>query len=106
MQLVATIDKKVADLQAQATVVKGEASAKSDQLSAEAKAQKFALAVQAFGSGDAYNQWVFASGLPDHVELNLLYAGPGTFWTDLDGFTNKLLGKQLSNQQQATEQTK
>jgi regulator of protease activity HflC (stomatin/prohibitin superfamily) len=103
VQLVATIDKKVADLQAQATVVKGEASAKSDQLSAEAKAQKFALAVQAFGSGDAYNQWVFASGLPDNVELNLLYAGPGTFWTDLDGFTNKLLGKQLSNQQQATE---
>jgi septal ring-binding cell division protein DamX len=98
VQLVASIDKKVADLQAQATVTKGEAAAKAEQLLAEAKSQKFMLAVKAFGSGEAYNQWVFASGLPDDVQLNLIYAGSGTFWTDLEGFSNKMIGKQLNDQ--------
>ena len=98
-KLVAVIDRQVAELQAQARVVKGEAAAKAEQAQQEAKAQKFQLAVEAFGSGEAYNQWVFASNLPDDIKLQLLYAGEGTFWTDLDGFTNKLLGKQLNNEE-------
>ncbi|NOX56803.1 MAG: band 7 protein, partial [Planctomycetes bacterium] len=85
-QLVAAIDKQTAELEAQATVMLGEANAKAKQMSEEAKAEKFRLAVEAFGAGEAYNQWVFASGLPDDVELNLLYAGDGTFWTDLKTF--------------------
>jgi len=99
-KLVASIDRQTAELEAQATVMLGEAEAKVEQLSAEAKAEKFKLAVQAFGSGQAYNQWVFASGLPDDLELKLLYAGEGTFWTDLKGFTDVMLGKQIQQQPQ------
>ena len=33
---------------------------------------------------EAYNNWIFATGLPDNVELKLLYAGQGTFWTDMN----------------------
>jgi hypothetical protein len=99
-KLVASVDRQVADLQAQARVVKGEAEAKAEQLQREAHAQKFQLAVEAFGSGQAYNQWVFAENLPENVELKLLYAGEGTFWTDLEGTTHKLIGKQLDDERQ------
>ena len=41
-----------------------------------------------------YNLWVFATELPDDIELNLLYAGEGTFWTDLKGLTETLVARQ------------
>jgi hypothetical protein len=84
-QMVAVIDKEVAELEAQRTVVLGEAEAKAEQLQQEAKAQKFQLAVEAFGTGEAYNKWQFAEGLPDTIDLKILYAGDGTLWTDLKG---------------------
>ena len=64
------------------------------QVEAEAKSELFGLAVDAFGSGSAYNQWVFATGLPKDVQLDLLYAGEGTLWTDLKGFTEVMLGRE------------
>lgn len=94
-KLVAEIDKKTAGLEAQATVLLGEATAGADKLLQEAKADKFGLAVGAFGSGDAYNKWVFATGLPKDIQLNMLYAGEGTFWTDLKGFMPAVMGRQL-----------
>jgi regulator of protease activity HflC (stomatin/prohibitin superfamily) len=94
-QLVAEIDRKVAELEAQATVLIGQASAESQKLTAEANAQKFKLAVAAFGTPDAYNRWIFASNLPEHVKIKLIYAGPGTFWTDLKGFESTMLGKMV-----------
>lgn len=94
-KLVAAIDKQTAELDAQATVVRGEAESKARQMQEEAKAEKFKLAVEAFGSGEAYNQWVFATGLPSDIQLNLFYAGQGTFWTDLKGFTETMLGRQM-----------
>ncbi len=93
-QLVAAVDKETAGLEAQSIVKLGEANAKSQKMLAEAKADKFNLAVQAFGSGKAFTQWTFATGLPADVELRTLYAGAGTFWTDLKSFSDVLLGKQ------------
>ncbi len=101
-RIVAGIDKEIAILEAQATVVLGQAKADATRMQEEAKANKFKLAVDAFGSGDAYNKWIFADGLPDDIELNLIFAGEGTFWTDLKSFSDALLGKQ----QQRAEQTK
>ena len=83
----------------------GTAKAKAKTLSEEAKAEKFQLAVDAFGSGQAYNQWVFAQGLPEDIELNLIYSGEGTFWTDLKGFSENMLGKQMKNQQKGSQPT-
>lgn len=98
-KLIAAIDKQTAEIEAQATVMLGEAEASAQKMSEEAKADKFGLAVEAFGSGQAYNQWVFATGLPDDIELNLLYAGDGTFWTDLKGFSDVMLGRQVKQSQ-------
>ncbi|MDA7977252.1 MAG: SPFH domain-containing protein [Pirellulales bacterium] len=82
-KLVAAIDRQVAELEAQATIVLGEARANAEKMKREALSQKFQLAVEAFGSPAAYNNWIFATGLPDDVDLKLLYAGEGTLWTDM-----------------------
>lgn len=92
-KFVAEIDRQVAELQAQATVALGQANAQTQQLTAEARAQKFKLAVAAFGTPEAYNRWIFASNLPEDVKIKLIYAGQGTFWTDLKNFDSALLGK-------------
>ncbi|MCB9892522.1 MAG: hypothetical protein H6833_12795 [Planctomycetes bacterium] len=92
-KLVAKIDREVAELEAQATVVLGQASAEATKLREQAHAEKFGLAVKAFGTPQAYNRWVFATGLPEDISLQMLYAGEGTFWTDLKGFTETMLGK-------------
>ncbi len=94
VQKQAAIDKQTAEIQAQATILKGEAEASAKKLLEQAKAQKLQLAVAAFGSAESYNQWVFATGLPEDLRLHLLYAGEGTFWTDLKGFSDTLLGRQ------------
>ena len=84
---VAEVDRDIAELDAQKIVMIGEAEAKARQLQEEAKAQKFQLAVEAFGTPDAYNKWEFAEGLPATLDLQLLYAGEGTLWTDLKNIT-------------------
>jgi len=102
LKLVAAIDRQIAEIEAEATVLLGEAEATSKQLLEEAKADKFGLAVDAFGSGAAYNQWVFATGLPIDIDLQTIYAGEGTFWTDLKGMTETLLGKQVNDAKSAS----
>lgn len=82
-QLVAAIDRETAELTAQRVVMLGRAEAGARELSAEAEADKFRLAVEAFGSPTAYNKWEFAEQLPSDLELKLFYAGEGTLWTDL-----------------------
>lgn len=79
---VAAINKVTADLKAQAKIVMATAENEGQQLIEEATADKFRLAVEAFGGAEAYNNWIFASNLPDDIELKLLYAGEGTLWTD------------------------
>lgn len=98
LKKVAAVAKETAELEAQASVTLGKAKAGAKQIEAEAKSELFQLAVAAFGSGDAYNQWVFASGLPQNVKLDLFYAGEGTLWTDLKSFTDVALGKELTKQ--------
>lgn len=103
LKKVATVARKTAELDAEASVKLGKAKASAKQLEAEAKSELFTLAVAAFGSGDAYNQWVFAQGLPDDVELNLFYAGEGTLWTDLKGFTDVMQGQEVQKASRSTK---
>ena len=98
----AVIARQTAELEAEASVTLGKAKAGAKQIEAEAKSELFTLAVSAFGSGSAYNQWTFATGLPDDVQLDMLYAGEGTFWTDLKGFTEVMVGRQTMEQQKQT----
>ena len=75
----------------------GEEAARASPCS-EAAAGRFSLR-----RPESYNQWVFATGLPEDLRLHLLYAGDGTFWTDLKGFSDTLLGRQQQLQTHATQ---
>ncbi|MEM7312657.1 MAG: hypothetical protein AAF497_05845, partial [Planctomycetota bacterium] len=81
---VAAIVRETATLEAEAERTLGEAENEGKRMVEEATADRFRLAVSAFGTPQAYNNWVFATGLPEDVQLQLLYAGPGTLWTDMD----------------------
>jgi regulator of protease activity HflC (stomatin/prohibitin superfamily) len=92
-KLRAEIDAQTATVQAQVTTTLGEAEARKTQLANEAQAERYRQSVQALGGPDAYNRYAFAEGLPADLRLGVFYAGPGTFWTDLKGFEQVLLGK-------------
>jgi hypothetical protein len=84
---VAAIDRQCAEIDAQKTVALGEATNASNKMQQEARAQLFELAVKAFGDPTAYTKWQFAQGLPEDIDLKMIYSGPGTLWTDLKGLT-------------------
>ena len=83
VQRVAAIEKQIALLDAEKEVVLGEAKADVEKMREEAVAERFGLAVSAFGTPEAYTSWQFAEGLPEEIDLKLFYAGDGTLWTDL-----------------------
>jgi len=81
-RMVAAIEKETASIRAEANKVLGQAENEGKEMIEEAKATRFQLAVEAFGSPAAYNNFIFAEGLPTDIDLKLFYAGPGTLWTD------------------------
>jgi regulator of protease activity HflC (stomatin/prohibitin superfamily) len=100
-KLRAEIDAKTAAIEAQSTRVLGEAKASSVKLAKEAKAERLQLLVKAVGGADSYERYVFAEGLPEDLKVGIFYAGPGTFWTDLKGFEQSMLGKLVSDTEAA-----
>ena len=56
------------------------------------KAKGFELKAAAFGDPAAFTLWEFAHNLNPDVRVNILYAGPGTLWTDLEKATLGELG--------------
>lgn len=82
---VASIQLQIAQLDAQRIQILGKAAASVEQMKRQAEAKGAKMIIDAFGSAQAYNQYIFAKNFqPD--ELRLIFAGPGTFWTDLKTF--------------------
>ena len=75
----------MAQLDAQRTLILGKADADVARLKNEAQAKGAKLLVDAFGSPQAYNAYTFAKNF-EPQDLRLIFAGPGTFWTDLKSF--------------------
>ncbi len=79
---VAKLEQQIALLDAEQTELLGRAKAEVERLKNQAEADGKRMLVQAFGTGDAFCQYTFAESFnPDSVQL--IFAGPGTFWTDL-----------------------
>lgn len=95
---VATIEQQIAALDAQRTQIMGKAGADVDRLKNEAEARGAKLLVDAFGSPAAYNQYIFAKSFQPQ-DLRLIFAGPGTFWTDLKSFQEIGASQVLEKQQ-------
>lgn len=80
---VAQIERQIAELDAETTLVLGRANAEVERLKNQAEADGKRLMVQAFGSGRAYNLYTFAQRF-EPESIRLIFAGEGTFWTDLN----------------------
>ena len=94
---VASIELEVAKLNAQRTEILGKAAADVEQMKRAAEAQGAKLLVEALGSPEAYNRYTFAKNF-DPAEVRLIFAGPGTFWTDLKTFEQVGASKLIEQQ--------
>ena len=70
-----------------------------NRLKAEAEAKGAKMLVDALGSPQAYNNYIFAKSF-EPQELRLIFAGPGTFWTDLKNFQEVGASKMIQQGQQ------
>jgi hypothetical protein len=95
---VAAIEQQIAALDAQRTQIMGKAAADVERFKNEAEAKGAKMLVDAFGSPAAYNQYIFAKNFQPQ-DLRLIFAGPGTFWTDLKSFQDIGASKMLEQEQ-------
>ncbi len=93
----ATINLEVAQLDAQKALILGKAGAQVDQMKKDAEAQGAKMMIDAFGSAQAYNMYTFAKSF-EPKELRFIFAGPGTFWTDLKSFQELGAGQVIQDQ--------
>ena len=79
---VATIQLEIAALEARSSLILGKAKADVERMKNEAEAKGAEMMVKALGSPQAYNAYTFAKNF-DPTDIRLIFAGQGTFWTDL-----------------------
>ncbi len=96
---IAAIDFQVAELDAQREQILGKAAADVDRMKNEAEARGAELLVEAFGAPQSYNLYIFAKNFQP-TDLRLIFAGPGTFWTDLKSFEQVGASKILEQAQE------
>jgi hypothetical protein len=84
LKKVAEIEKTTADVRAEKARVLGHAAAKVIELVEGEKAKGFEMKTSAFRDPQAFALWEFARALNPDVRVNILHAGPGTLWTDLE----------------------
>lgn len=84
MRQTAEIEKQTAGVRAERITTLGTADAQVVSLVEGEKARGLQLKVKAFGDAEAYNLWTLAATLGDDLKINILHAGPGTLWTDLE----------------------
>ncbi|MBM4156125.1 MAG: hypothetical protein FJ221_14040 [Lentisphaerae bacterium] len=81
---VAEIESRTAALMAEKTVKLGQAKADAVRMVEGEKARGYQMKTAAFGDPEAYTMWEFASGLSPDLRIQVIYAGQGTLWTDLE----------------------
>lgn len=96
---VSSIELEISKLESQRTQILGKARADVERLRNEAEARGAKLLVDAFGTPQAYNQYIFAKNFQPK-DLRFIFAGPGTFWTDLKSFQDIGASKVLQQSQE------
>ena len=84
LKKVAEIKKLTAAITADRVRVLGQAKASALEKVEGEKANGLQLKTAAFGDPVAYAQWRFADTLNPQMKLNIIHAGDGTLWTDLE----------------------
>ena len=80
----AEIKKETAGIAADKVRVLGQAGASALEKVEGEKAKGLQLKTAAFGDPIAYARWRFADTLNPRMKLNIIHAGEGTLWTDLE----------------------
>ncbi|MDR0361241.1 MAG: hypothetical protein LBJ46_00915 [Planctomycetota bacterium] len=84
LRRMAAIDRETAGVRAQKVVAIGEAEADALRLIEMERAMGFGMKVAAFGAeSENFALYEFANSLNPEMRINLLHAGEGTLWTDL-----------------------
>lgn len=81
---VADIRKETAAVRADKVRTLGQAQAEVVTLVEGEKAAGLALKASALGDPRAYTLWEFADSLNGEIKINILHAGSGTLWTDIE----------------------
>ena len=81
---VAEIRKQTAAMEADRVRLLGVAKAEAYQRVEGEKADGLRLKARAMGDPEAYTLWEFATRLSPDLKLNILHAGQGTLWTDME----------------------
>jgi regulator of protease activity HflC (stomatin/prohibitin superfamily) len=92
MRQAAEIEQQTALVRADKTRKLGQAQANTVAWVEGEKAKGFELKAAAFGDPAAFTLWEFANSLNKDMRVNILHAGPGTLWTDLEKTTLGELG--------------
>ena len=95
MKQVAEIERDTAVVRAERVTKLGKAQADVTTMVQGEVANGFQLKVKAFGDPTAYNLWKLAGSLSDKLSVNIIHAGTGTLWTDLEKATMGDLGGAL-----------
>jgi hypothetical protein len=82
--LVADLARQTAAIRADIKRKLGGAEAKVVEMKGKSEGDGYKMLVQAAGGPSDYTAYQFAKQLPEKIRLSLIYAGPGTFWTDLE----------------------
>ena len=95
----AEVRKATASINADKVRVIGVADASALEKVAGEMAKGLQLKTAAFGDPVAYSKWIFAENLNPKMKLNIIHAGEGTLWTDLEktGFAELGGAKQLKS---------
>jgi len=92
---VAQIQEQNARFDAQRTEILGQARTDVEKFRKQAEADGYKLLVDAFGGGRAFNLYTFAENFQPE-SIRLIFAGDGTFWTDLERFQDVGAAKVLA----------
>lgn len=84
LKKVAEIEKTTAEIRAQKVLRLGQAQAEVIRRVEGERAKGLALQTQAFRDPAAFTAWEFAGKLNPELKVQVIYAGEGTLWTDLE----------------------
>ncbi len=84
LKKVSEIEKGAAAIRAEKTMKIGRAQAEVVRKVEGEKARGFILRAGALGDPQAFSLWEFAGRLNPEIKVNLIHAGEGTLWTDLE----------------------
>lgn len=86
------IEKSTAEIRAQKILKLGQAQAEMIRRVEGEKAKGLQMRAQAFRDPSAFSMWEFAEKLNPNLSVQILHAGEGTLWTDLQKATLGELG--------------